>query len=276
MMKFAGVDQVESLLTQVLESGNNLSFEGLHAIEVSLMTGEVEVEMFARESIRHAGKPRDRILDNVAKKSLAHLAVIDRHAKRKLRIHATAALPKFEIVSPAGEEKLPLQVGHFYQLGAVFLLHARVFERHKERRHKSALGIAQIIKQVERLLSVFLSFARQTDDEGAHRKYVVPVQNFHSLQDHVAPLVRLVRIRLPFHVGIEEPGAAGLQADDRIGVAFVRMRRALMLNVRIGNDQRSQTLNNRRILYDWRHRDVRSLNEFNSGDADDAFEEFLQ
>src|SRR5437868_2197303 len=108
MMKFAGVDQVESLLTHVLESRNNLTFERLHAIEISLMTGEVEVEMLAGEAIRHAGKPRDRILYNFAEESLAHLAVIDRHAKRKLRIHSTATLPEFEIVSPAGEEKLPL------------------------------------------------------------------------------------------------------------------------------------------------------------------------
>jgi hypothetical protein len=34
-MQFAGVDQVESLLAHVLESGNNLSGKGLHAVTTS-------------------------------------------------------------------------------------------------------------------------------------------------------------------------------------------------------------------------------------------------
>src|SRR6266498_35642 len=142
MMKLAGVDQVESLFADVFESGNNLSIEWLHAIRVSLVTGEVEMEVLAQEAIGYTGKPGDRIFDHFTKQSLTHLAVIDRHAERKLGVDATAALPEFEIVSPTGKEKLPLQVGHVYQLCTVLLLDTRVLKRHKERRHKRALGIA--------------------------------------------------------------------------------------------------------------------------------------
>ena len=151
-MQLAGVDQVEALLAHVLEAGNNLTGEWLHAVPVSFVAGEVEIEMFAQETIGHAGKTRERILDPVAKQSLAELAVIDGHAQRKLRVYPIAALPEFQIVFPAGEEKLPLQVGHLDQLRAGLLLHARVFERHKESRHKRAFGVAQIVKQIERLL----------------------------------------------------------------------------------------------------------------------------
>ena len=79
MVKFAGVDQVETFLAHVLESRNNLSLEGLHAIEISLVTGEVQIETLAQEAIRYAGKTGDRILDHFPKQSLTHLAVVDRH-----------------------------------------------------------------------------------------------------------------------------------------------------------------------------------------------------
>ena len=53
MVQFTGVDQVEALLAHVFESRNDLSCEGLHAIGVSFVTGEVEIEMLAGESVRH-------------------------------------------------------------------------------------------------------------------------------------------------------------------------------------------------------------------------------
>src|SRR5204862_8170865 len=52
--------------------------------------------------------------------------------------------------------------------------------------------------------------------------------------------------------------------------------RASMLNVRIGNNQRRQPLNDGRVFDDRGHSDMGSLNEINSGYLDDAFEEFLQ
>src|SRR3977135_3101490 len=120
-MQFAGVDQGEALLAHVFESRNNLALEWLHTIGISPMTGEVQIEMVAQEPVGHAGETGDRILNNFPKKLLADLAVIDRNADGKLLVHLTAAFPKFEIVSPASEEKLPLQVRHIYQPGAGLL-----------------------------------------------------------------------------------------------------------------------------------------------------------
>ena len=78
-MQLTGVDEVEPLLAHVLEPGNNLSVEGLHAIAVSLATGEVQIQMLAQKSIRYAGKTRERVLDPISKQSLTKLAVIDRN-----------------------------------------------------------------------------------------------------------------------------------------------------------------------------------------------------
>jgi len=66
MMQFAGVDQVESPLTDVLESRNNLAFEWPHTTEVSLVTSKVQVQMLAREAIRYAGETSDWVLDYFA------------------------------------------------------------------------------------------------------------------------------------------------------------------------------------------------------------------
>src|SRR6266550_8478236 len=49
-----------------------------------------------------------------------------------------------------------------------------------------------------------------------------------------------------------------------------------MLYMRIRNQQRSEALDDARIFDDRGHRDVRSLNRINAGNADDAFEKSLQ
>jgi len=64
-----------------------------------------------------------------------------------------------------GKEKLPLQVGHLDQLCPVAPLHARVFERHEERRHERAFRVTQVVEQIERLARVFVSLTRQADDK---------------------------------------------------------------------------------------------------------------
>ena len=66
------------------------------------------------------------------------------------------------------------------------------------------------------MLGVFISLARQTDDEGAEWKPVVPVENLHAFQDHITPLVCFVRIGLALHVRVEKTRAARLETDDRI------------------------------------------------------------
>src|SRR5437588_11173764 len=108
--------------------------------------------MLAHKFIRYAGEAIERILDSITKQLSAEQVVINRHAERELHVCLTAAMPEMQVVLPARIEKFPLQVGHLDQFGAIFLLHARVLERYKERRHECALRIAQIVKEVERFL----------------------------------------------------------------------------------------------------------------------------
>src|SRR6185295_16429662 len=155
--------------------------------------------------------------DDIAEQSFAELLIINRRAESKLRVQPLlVAFPELHIVFPAGKEKLPLQLGHLDHLGAGFLLHARIFQRNKKRWHKGSLSVAQIVKQIERLFNVRISFAGQSDDERAKRKPVMPVQSFHSLQYNVAPLMPLIGVCLAFHVGIEKTSAPRFEPDNRI------------------------------------------------------------
>src|SRR6185436_7110301 len=63
VMQFAGIDQAEALLAHVLKPRDNLSHKWTHAVAVSLVTGEVQIEMLAGKSIRHAGETGDWIFD---------------------------------------------------------------------------------------------------------------------------------------------------------------------------------------------------------------------
>src|SRR5450759_795269 len=108
-------------------------------------------------------------------------------------------MPEMQVVFPTGVEELPLQVGHLDELRAVLLLHPRILERNEERWDEGTLSIAQIIKQVERLPGICISFSRQSDDESAEWEPVVLVQGFHALEHHVAPLIGLIRISSPIH-----------------------------------------------------------------------------
>ena len=82
-------------------------------------------------------------------------------------------MPKLHVVFPAREEKLPLQIRHLDQLRAFRLFHARVFERHEERRHKRPLRVSQVVEQIERLLRIVVGFTRQSNDERAEWEPVV-------------------------------------------------------------------------------------------------------
>src|SRR5882762_4033969 len=106
-MQLRGVDQVEAFLTHICEAWKNFAFEWFHACRVSLVAGEVEVEMFAQQAFRRSGKTGQRILDDVAKQTLAEFAVINRRAQTEFGVQALAvAFPEFHIVFPAGKEKL--------------------------------------------------------------------------------------------------------------------------------------------------------------------------
>src|SRR4051794_9450148 len=88
--------------------------------------------------------------------------------------------------------------------------------------------------------------------------------------------MRFVRIRLALHVGIEKAGATCFEAYDWIGGALVRISRVFMVNVRVRHQVGSQPFDDRRILDNWRHRDMRRLNGLDSWDVDDALKKFLK
>ena len=147
----------------------------MHDAFAALVAGEIQIEMLAHEPIRHTGKSIKRVLDSVTKQLAAQAIVIERHAQRKFHIRGASAVPEVQVVFPTRIEKFPLQIGHLDQLGAVLLLHARVLERHEESGNERPLGVAQIVKQVERFFRVCVSLARQSDDESAERKPVMLV-----------------------------------------------------------------------------------------------------
>ena len=136
-----------------------------------------------------------------------------------------------QVVFPAGVEEFPLQVSHLNQLGALLLLHARVFKRHEECRNESSPGVAQIVKQIERFFRVGVRLAGQANDKSTERKPVMLVQRFHALQHDVAPLMGFIRIGFSLHEDLEETWAASLQTDDRIGHPMIGIGRLIVLNV---------------------------------------------
>ena len=75
-MQLAGVDHIEALLADVVEAGNDLLVEGLHAFAVPFVAGEIKVHVSADKPIGHAGKAPKRILDSFAKKFLTEHAVV--------------------------------------------------------------------------------------------------------------------------------------------------------------------------------------------------------
>ena len=91
------------------------------------------------------------------------------------------------------------------------------------------------------------------------------VQDLHSLEHHVAPLMSLVGIGFALHENVEETRTPRFQADDRIRHAMIRVSRFFVLHVRVGNDQRRQALNDRRVLNHRRHRNMRHLQGLDPG-----------
>src|SRR6267378_2263450 len=88
--------------------------------------------------------------------------------------------------------------------------------------------------------------------------------------------MRFVRVSLALHVGVKESRAAGFETNDRIGRAFVRVGRVLVLHMRVRHKQRSEALDDGRILDDRSHRDMRSLNRVYARHTDDALKKLFQ
>ena len=67
VVQLAGVDQVQAFFSNALEARKDFINWRLHYPFTSLVAGEVEIQMLAHETIRHAGKAIERVFDAVAK-----------------------------------------------------------------------------------------------------------------------------------------------------------------------------------------------------------------
>src|SRR3982751_598444 len=111
-MQLSSVDHVEALLANTMKPRHDFFRERFHSSRVSFITGEVEVHVLANKTIRHTREPSERILDTPTKNFLTQHVVINRHAERKLSVGTRTAIPKLQVVFPAGEEEFPLQIRH--------------------------------------------------------------------------------------------------------------------------------------------------------------------
>src|SRR2546428_4295754 len=275
-MQLRGIDHVQALFTDTLEAWQDFAYLGLHHTLAAFVSGEIKIEMLAHETVGHTSETIERVFDTVAEQLAAKHVVVEGSAQRKFHRRLGAPVPEMQIIFPAGVKELPLKVGHLNQLRAFFLFHAGIFERHEEGRDKGSLCVAQIVKQLERLLCVCVRLSRQSNNEGTEWEPVVFVQNFHSLEHHVAPLMRFVRIRFALHENLEEARAAGFQTDDRISHALIGIGRFFVLHVREGDYQWRQSLNDARIFNHGRHCDVRHLQRVDAGNTLDALQHRFQ
>src|SRR2546426_7547547 len=110
-MQLAGIDQIQAFLADALEAWQDFFHRRLHDSRAAFIAGEIQVEMFAHEAIRDAGKSIERILDAVAEKLAPEYVVINGNAQREFHRGLRTAVPEVQIVFPAGVEEFPLEVG---------------------------------------------------------------------------------------------------------------------------------------------------------------------
>src|SRR5712692_8290314 len=79
VVQLAGVDQIQPFLADALEPGQNFVHGCLHNSAAALVSGKVQVEVFAHKTIGHSGKTIERILNAVAEQLAAEHVVIERN-----------------------------------------------------------------------------------------------------------------------------------------------------------------------------------------------------
>ena len=78
---------------------------------------------------------------------------------------------------------------------ALAALHPRVHQRREDRRHPHAMEATalDLVQQVQGCHGIFVRLAGRTDDQGAHREPILPVQNFETVEDDVWPVLDVER-----------------------------------------------------------------------------------
>src|ERR1051326_1514006 len=104
-MKLRRGGRVQAVIANCLEARQNFINRRAHNAAASLVAGEIEIQMFAHETIRDACKSIERILDAIPEKFAAKTVVIQRHAQREFHVGFGAAMPEIQIVLPASVEE---------------------------------------------------------------------------------------------------------------------------------------------------------------------------
>src|SRR6185312_3887910 len=86
MMQLSRIDHIQARLADAVETRKDFLGERLHALIGTSVAREIQVHVLLNETIRHAGKPSQRVLDTAAKNLFAEHVVVDRHTNRKLRV----------------------------------------------------------------------------------------------------------------------------------------------------------------------------------------------
>src|ERR1700734_4067974 len=145
---------------KVLWDGDELR----HALPRGSLPGKVQVESVLQYPLREMPHTEQRVLHGLAEETPAQEVVIQRVAHVVNEVRALGTMEEIQVMSPAGEEKLPLQFGQLKKFCAFALLHPRVFQRHKSCRHYAPLRILESVEKVKRLAGIEWRFARQSQD----------------------------------------------------------------------------------------------------------------
>src|SRR5438552_13567403 len=84
MMQLGSVDQVQAFFAHTLEGRQDFTYRSFHYSLATLVSGEIQIEMFPHETIRHAGEAIEGILNAVAEQLAAKQVVVQGYTQRKL------------------------------------------------------------------------------------------------------------------------------------------------------------------------------------------------
>jgi len=131
-----------------------------HAITRLIPIAEVEVKPATQQPLRQMSQAEQGILQPTSEESPPQALVIKGYADVQLPLYFRAA-PEVHVVTPASEEKLPLQVGQLPESGSRLVLEPGVLERYEEGGNDAPFAVFEGEQQVKRLLGVLPCLARE-------------------------------------------------------------------------------------------------------------------
>jgi hypothetical protein len=111
----------------VLRDGDDFGY----AIPRCSLPGKVQVKLVLQYPLGEVPHTEQRILHGFAEKTPAQEVVVERDAHVVDEVRALSTMEEIQVIPPAGEEKLPLQLGQLKKLCAFTLLQPPVLQRHE-------------------------------------------------------------------------------------------------------------------------------------------------